>query len=236
MKILLTNDDGYNSKGINLLLNKLKKYGEIVIVAPKEHMSAKSVSISLGCGHEVKKVSENIFYMDGTPADCVAFALSNLNIDFDLVVSGCNDGWNVSYDTMYSGTIGACLQALTFRKPTIAISCEHNFEIVDKYFDEVFKYINTHDMISNEYLLNINFPLGDKVKKISVGTLFYRQTVTFYTKEDDGYHAYRNIVEDYSSDKNSDCYQVEHGICSIVPLNKSLFNLSIYDKLVKKEK
>ena len=235
MNILLTNDDGYDSVGINLLLNKLKKYGNVIIFAPKESMSAKSVSITLSKGQEVKKVNDTTFYMDGTPSDCVAFALSSLNIDFDLVVSGCNDGWNISYDTMYSGTIGACLQALTFTVPAIAISCEHNFDLVDKYFDEVFEYIQNKRMISNDYLLNVNFPLGSIIKDIKVGQLHYRNVATYYVKEDDGYHAYRKLNDDIVSDVNSDVYQVNNGIVSIVPLNKSLFDKSLYDLLKKKE-
>ena len=98
MNILLTNDDGYLATGICLLKDKLSKYGKVVIVAPKEAMSAKSVAITIGRAVEVKQVENDVFYMDGTPADCVAFGLSSLNIDFDLVVSGCNDGFNISYD------------------------------------------------------------------------------------------------------------------------------------------
>ena len=75
MNILLTNDDGYLSTGIRLLKNKLSKYGKVVVVAPKNVMSAKSTSITLGVANEVIQVEPDVFAFDGTPADCVAFGL-----------------------------------------------------------------------------------------------------------------------------------------------------------------
>ena len=86
MNILLTNDDGYFATGINLLKYKLSKYGRVVVVAPKKAMSAKSVSITIGESVEVKKLADDFYYMEGTPADCVAFGLSSLNVKFDIVI------------------------------------------------------------------------------------------------------------------------------------------------------
>lgn len=237
MNILLTNDDGYDSKGIHLIKDKLRKYGRVVIVAPKRAMSAKSVSITIGKGIHVEKVDDETFICDGTPADCVSFACNALSIDFDLVVSGCNNGFNVSYDTMYSGTVGAALEALTYGKKAIAVSCEYgngdNFKIVDKYFDKVFKHILNKDLLSCEYLLNINFPIGEEVKGIQISTLYYKvgQYDYFFTKEEDGYHAYRNLKTDFSDDKNSDCFLINNGIVSITPLSKNLFSQDIYNHL-----
>ena len=112
MNILLVNDDGYKCEGINILFNKLQKYGNVIMVAPKEFMSAKSCSLTLKSSLEFKEFDKNKYYLSGFPADCVSFAFWYFkDIKFDLVVSGCNDGPNISYDTLYSGTIGACLQA-----------------------------------------------------------------------------------------------------------------------------
>ena len=237
MNILLTNDDGYDSKGIHLLKDKLKKYGRVVIVAPKGPMSAKSVSITIGQGIKVEQVDGETFICEGTPADCVSFGCNALSIDFDLVVSGCNNGFNVSYDTMYSGTVGAALEALTYGKKSIAVSCPYgdgdNFAIVEKYFDRVFQHILDKDLLSNEYLLNINFPYGDEVKGAKISTLYYKvsQYDYFFNKEEDGYHAYRKLKTDFSDDPNSDCYLINNGIVSITPLNKSYFSKEIYDEL-----
>lgn len=222
MNILLTNDDGYLATGICLLKDKLSKYGKVVIVAPKEAMSAKSVAITIGRAVEVKQVENDVFYMDGTPADCVAFGLSSLNIDFDLVVSGCNDGFNISYDIMYSGTVGACLQALTYRKKAVAFSCQGNFDIVDKYFDKVMDYVLKNKLLNKEYLLNINFPLGKNVEDIRITDIYYRKEATFYIKQmPDFYIADRNINDENCKEKDTDVYAVYHNQISITKLNKT---------------
>ena len=233
MNILLTNDDGYNSKGILLLKEKLQKYGRVIIVAPKEHMSAKSVSITLDRGFEVTQVSKDTFACDATPADCVSFACNALSIDFDLVISGCNNGFNISYDTMYSGTVGAAQEALRNHIPSIAVSCQFNFEIVEEHFDEVFTYILNKELLSNEYLLNINFPLGEEVKGIKISTLYYRNDDYYFVKKEDRYWAYRNCQTNFDDDKNSDCYLVNNGYVSITPLNRSYFSNDLYHKLNK---
>ena len=87
MKFLLTNDDGYNAQGILLLKDKLLKYGEVTIVAPFEHMSAKSAAITLGEWLKVDKIDENTYAVHGTPTDSANLALGGLDIDFDLVFS-----------------------------------------------------------------------------------------------------------------------------------------------------
>lgn len=223
MNILLTNDDGYNAFGINLLYRLLSKKHNVIMVAPKTMMSAKSVSIIVGRPVEVKKINDHLFVMDGTPSDCVAFGLSSLNTKFDLVVSGCNHGLNVSYDTMYSGTVGAGLQALTYRIPSIAVSCDNNFGIVEKYFDNVVEFIEKNNLISNDYLLNINFPLGEEAKDIKVTHIFYRKEVTYYSKSsEDMYLALRDLKDEQCDDVGSDVYSVYNGIISITKIKKTL--------------
>ena len=221
MNILLTNDDGYEAYGINLLARLLSKYGDVYVVAPKTVMSAKSVSIILSHPISVEKVNDHLYVLDATPADCVAFGLSSLDIKFDLVVSGINHGHNISYDTMYSGTIGACLQALTYRVPAIAFSCEHNFEIVEKYFDRVFEFAQKE--LSEQYLLNINFPLGEVVNDIKFTHIYYRKEVTFYKNVDGNlYQALRSLHDEECEDTKSDVYAVHHHTVSITKLRRTL--------------
>lgn len=237
MNILLTNDDGFDSYGIRLLKEKLVKYGRVVIVAPDSPMSAQSVSLTIGHLLHLKEMEKDIFSCDGTPADCVSMGLSLLNIEFDLVVSGCNNGLNISYDTMYSGTIGAGQQALMFDKPAIAFSSPWNdFNVVEERFDEVFEYIVRHKLYSKDYLLNVNFP-AHEFKGIALGTLYYRDDYQYMEKQEEGgYLPYRKLETNFEQYPDSDCYQVEHGIVSIVPLNKSYFDYSIYEQLKKKMK
>lgn len=234
MNILLTNDDGYNAEGIILLRKLLSKYGTVVVCAPKSAMSAKSISITIDQPFHVIEEEKGVFSVDGTPADCVRFAHTGFNIDFDLVVSGCNHGWNISFDTLYSGTVGACLQACNYEIKSIAVSCQMNFEIVEKFFDEVMKFILDHDLLSKKYILNVNFPLGEEIKGIALGHQFDRKDKDYVAPFKDGYQSFRNLQEDYSTDPLSDCYQVRNGIVSIVPLKKVLYQESLYDELLKK--
>ena len=223
MNILLVNDDGYDALGIKVLNALLKKYGRVVTIAPKTMMSAKSVSLILSHPVKVEKLAEDLYAMEATPADCVAYGLSSLGIKFDLVVSGINHGLNISYDTMYSGTVGACLQALTYRVPAIALSCDNNFEIVEKYFDKTYNFILKNKLLSIEYLLNINYPLGEQVDEIKLTHIFYRKEVTYYQDMGDNYYqAKRELNDSLCDDKDSDVYAVNHHIVSITKLYRSL--------------
>ena len=234
MNILLTNDDGYDSEGIKLLKNKLSKYGRVVILAPDSPRSANSCALTIGKPLFVEQVEPDVFKFSGTPVDCVSFALCNLDIEFDLVVSGCNHGHNISYDTMYSGTIGACLEAMIFQKPAIAFS-SNNMDIVEESFDKVWEFIKANNLISDKYILNVNFP-DNEVKDIRLGKLYYRKDSNYFTKDDEtnGFFAYRHLQMDFSDDPESDCYQVTHGIVSIVPLMRSYFSKTLYDELKTK--
>lgn len=234
MNILLINDDGYFAEGIQLLKKKLSKYGNVVIVAPDKENSAKSVSITVGKPLTVEKIDKNVFSCSGTPSDCTCFGLRNLNMEFDLVVSGCNNGWNISYDTLFSGTIGAALSGLIGRVKSIAFSCEKSFALCDQYFDLVMDFILKNDLLSKDYLLNVNFPLGDTVRGISLGTLYYRHDDYYFIHKEEGYYAMRNCQTDFSDDKNSDCYQVLNGIISIVPLNPTCYSKDLFDQLKQK--
>lgn len=235
MNILLTNDDGYSAQGIQLVKTILSKYAHVVIVAPKGAMSAKSCSKTFGKPLKVVEEEKDVFSCEGTPADCVAIGLTSMDTKFDLVVSGCNNGINIANDILYSGTIGACSESLTYGVPAIALSCEFNFEIVEKYLDEVWKFVIDHKLIGNDYILNINFPKGEVVKDIQLGHIHYRKDNNYFVKTEDGYQAYRD-VETVFTDKESDCYQIENGIVSIVPLARSFFSKEAFDLLKTKMK
>lgn len=237
MNILLTNDDGYNSKGIQILKELLSKYATVIIVAPDSPRSGSSASLTIHEPLKLIKVEEGIYKCSGTPVDCVALGLECFNIDFDLVVSGCNNGLNISYDTMYSGTVGAALEALIFRKPAIAVSSpwsqEEQFENVINWFDRVWAFLTENELISKEYILNINFP-KDAAREYKLGGLYYRNDEHLFIEENGSYFTKRHLQLDYSDQPESDCFQVEHGIISIVPLAKSYYNPSIKEELEKK--
>jgi len=131
MRILLTNDDGIDAEGLDVLESYLKavtasdgKKHEIVVIAPEGERSGVSHAMTLRRPTKVKKLSEGIYTCSGTPADCVIVAgLKVMDGMPDLVISGINRGPNLGTDIIYSGTCGAARQAALVGIPAIAVSC-----------------------------------------------------------------------------------------------------------------
>ena len=123
MKILISNDDGFQAPGIVALHAALKDIADVEVVAPEHNNSAKSNALTLAAPLYVHTAHNGFRYVTGTPADCVHIALKGL-LDYrpDLVVSGINNGANMGDDTIYSGTVGAAMEAYLFGIPAIAFS------------------------------------------------------------------------------------------------------------------
>ena len=123
MKILICNDDGYQASGIVALYEALKTVADVEVVAPEHNNSAKSNALTLHSPMYVQTAANGFRYISGTPADCVHIALTGLlGYRPDLVVSGINNGANMGDDTIYSGTVGAAMEAYLFGIPAIAFS------------------------------------------------------------------------------------------------------------------
>lgn len=132
MKILISNDDGYQAPGIVALHDALKRFADVEVVAPEHNNSAKSNALTLHSPLYVHRAANGFRYVNGTPADCVHVALTGLlGYRPDLVVSGINNGANMGDDTIYSGTVGAAMEGYLFGIPAIA------FSQVDKGWGEI---------------------------------------------------------------------------------------------------
>ena len=106
MNILLTNDDGYKASGITELYKALSEEHKVFLIAPKDNCSGMSAAISLRKEIKVEEISENIFSVSGTPADCSYLGLLTVIQDpIDMIVSGINLGANLGEDIFYSGTV-----------------------------------------------------------------------------------------------------------------------------------
>jgi len=123
VRILLSNDDGYQAKGLSLLARGLADLAEIVVVAPDRNRSGASNSLTLDTPLRVEQVSDNVYYVNGTPTDCVHVAITGL-LDFepDMVISGINHGANLGDDVIYSGTVAAAMEGRFLGLPAIAVS------------------------------------------------------------------------------------------------------------------
>jgi 5'-nucleotidase len=123
MRILISNDDGYQAPGIIALFNAMKKIADVEVVAPEQNNSAKSNALTLHSPIYIRQAENGFRYVTGTPADCVHIALTGLlGYKPDLVVSGINNGANMGDDTIYSGTVGAAMEAYLMGIPAIAFS------------------------------------------------------------------------------------------------------------------
>ena len=132
MKILISNDDGFQAPGIVALHAALRDIAEVEVVAPEHNNSAKSNALTLHSPLYVHTAANGFRYVNGTPADCVHIALTGLlGYRPDLVVSGINNGANMGDDTIYSGTVGAAMEGYLFGIPAIA------FSQVDKGWGEI---------------------------------------------------------------------------------------------------
>lgn len=170
MHILITNDDGFDAKGIRVLANILKKFGKITVIAPKKHQSGMSMAVSLGFKQiaykELTRTENEVWsYLDATPASCVKFGLNTIFLEQkpDVVVSGINHGSNASTAACYSGTLGAAEEAALNGIPAIGVSLDTlnpnaDFSGVEKYFPDIFENLLADKPQKYGVFYNVNFP------------------------------------------------------------------------------
>lgn len=123
MKILVSNDDGFRAEGIRRLKDALADLARVTIVAPDRNRSGASNSLTLEVPLRVFEAEPDVFFVAGTPTDCVHLAISGLfDFEHDMVVSGVNDGANLGDDVLYSGTVAAAIEGRFLGLPTVAVS------------------------------------------------------------------------------------------------------------------
>ncbi len=239
-KILLTNDDGIDSKGMRALEQAVKGLGKVFVVAPKRNQSAASRSYTKRRFLEVER-RENCdgierYAIDGTPATCVLIAVEKiLKEKPDLVISGINLGENIGR-TSYtaSGTIGAALEAATtYDVPAIAASIlipmEHHgnhddfpidLTIAKNYIRKISKNIlESPDIGKNFDVLNINFPLLSEDKGFRITVPSKNRFHYFNVIEKEGKYKMSLNAKIENEEENSDVKAVFDGKVSITPLS-----------------
>lgn len=165
MNILVVNDDGIHASGLVHLAQMAVQLGQVTVVAPASQCSAMSQRITIFdaiqvCPHPDYPVSNlQAYSITGTPADCVKIGTFLMDQKPDLVLSGINRGYNTGFDIAYSGTVGACLEALMEGIPAIAFSNEDDscYEIADHYLLSLTTSLLAQPIEKNA-LWNLNFP------------------------------------------------------------------------------
>ena len=166
MKILIVNDDSIHAPGIAVLARHAARLGDVYVVAPEEQCSAMSQKLTIRENLIIKPYPDfpasvkGAWSVSGTPVDCVKVALCYiLEEKPDLVLSGVNNGYNVGFDTAYSGTVGAALEAVRSGLPAIALSTAHerHLEAVEPHLLPVIRELLEEPLAAGE-LWNVNFP------------------------------------------------------------------------------
>lgn len=243
MNILLVNDDGFDAKGLEVMAHALSHFGKVYVCAPKFHQSAKSHAISIANRILIEKTT-NVKYatrtikVDGTPADCVRVGLKYFDVDFDLVVSGINQGNNVGKNIIYSGTVAAALEGKILGVNSIAFSAD-SIEL-DYIFDECVKIID--ELLENKlhegnYILSINFPSKTFEKPLGVkithqGKRYLHAEYIESEKENIYFVKYSQV--EYMESDNSDISAFENGYISITPIIEDRTNYEAFENLIDK--
>lgn len=197
-RILVTNDDGYEAKGLLCLVRALKEIEDVkvTVVAPANEKSACGHSLTLTRPLKFVSVDDDFYKLDdGTPSDCVYLSLSTLFIDAkpDLLISGINRGSNMGEDITYSGTAAGAMEGVLHDIPSIAISQvmdftnpDGDFSLAKKTIKElVLKIRNGSFPLPHREFLNVNIPPDVSEAKMQVTYAGYR----FYANDS---HVHRN--------------------------------------------
>ncbi len=197
-KILVTNDDGYEAKGLSCLVEALKELDnvEVMVVAPANEKSACGHSLTLVRPLRFVGVDDNFFKLDdGTPSDCVYLSLSTIYQDEkpDLLVSGINRGSNMGEDITYSGTAAGAMEGVLHDIPSIAISQvmdftnpEGDFTLAQKTIKKLVTKIREGEFpLPVREFLNVNIPADVSEAKMQVTYAGYR----YYANDS---HLHRN--------------------------------------------
>jgi 5'-nucleotidase len=127
LRILVSNDDGVHSRGLEALVEEVKTLGHVTVVAPDRERSAVGHSLTFFQPLRVRKLREDassvVYQSDGTPSDCILLGIYDLMTEKpDLIISGINRGANLGDDITYSGTVSAAMEGLIHGFPSFAIS------------------------------------------------------------------------------------------------------------------
>lgn len=227
MKILVSNDDGVNARGIRTLSRVLSEFAEVVTVAPDRNRSGASHSLTLEVPLRVDKIDETGFYsLKGTPTDCVHWAVNGLlDPDPDMVVAGINHGANLGDDVIYSGTVAAATEGRHLGLPSIAVSLcgEQYFETAAHYAALLVQGL-LRAPLSSDQILNVNVPdlPLEQIRGIRVTRLGNRHRAEAVIKEYDprGRPIYWIGPPGAKQDagEGTDFDAVEQGYVSITPL------------------
>lgn len=242
--ILISNDDAYFAKGLHCLIDCACKFGDVVVVAPASPMSGKSHSITsefpLRTSIEKNNKCLTFYKVNGTPADCIKLAFSELlDTTPDLVLAGINHGSNTSVNVLYSGTMGAAMEGCLHNVPSVGFSlCSHSliadFSKTIPYIEHIIKLVLEKGLPKN-ICLNINFPEGE-IKGIKACQQAEGRWVEEFDKRSDPRHEnYYWLTGKFKrkehQSENNDVDITDNGYASIVPVNIDMTDYEMIERI-----
>jgi 5'-nucleotidase len=242
LRILVTNDDGYQAAGLKVLAAAARALGEVTVVAPDREQSATSHSLTLHHPLRARKGPEGGWTVDGTPTDCVSLAVNALLTERpDVVLSGINHGPNMGEDVLYSGTVSAAMEATVLGIPAIAFSYVGDpLDKIQAWEGPVQRLLLSmldEGSFPEDTLLSVNLPPvpPDQVQGVrvtSLGRRRYSDSIT--TALDPSGREYFWIgggTSEWSGSPDSDFRAVEAGMVSVTPLHLDLTNYRLLEEI-----
>ncbi|UCG87879.1 MAG: 5'/3'-nucleotidase SurE [Gemmatimonadota bacterium] len=240
MRILITNDDGINARGLELLAQVSRRVGEVDVVAPDREQSGASHSLTLSRPLRPVRRDDGAYHVDGTPTDCVLLALGALlEHRPDFVLSGVNHGPNMGEDVLYSGTVAAAMEGLSLGIPGVAISLAGaDIDLLPTH-EEWLKRLLARIVGVREFprdtLLNVNIPPipGDQIRGIRTTTLGNRVYSESLVKTADPWGRTVYWIGggqiSWSGREDCDFRVVQEGYISVTPLHIDLTNYRLLE-------
>jgi len=235
VKILISNDDGYRAPGLRSLRDALSGVAPLTVVAPDRNRSGASNSLTLDVPLRVQRAEEDIWYVvNGTPTDCVHLAITGLfDEEFDMVVSGVNDGANLGDDVLYSGTVAAAVEGRFLGLPTMAVSLVpergqgRHFDTAARVARELVDRLLS-EPLHQSTILNVNVPdvPFEQLKGFQATRLGYRHRAEAVVKTEDprGRPIYWVGMAGPGQDAGpgTDFHAIANGYVSVTPLQVDL--------------
>jgi len=231
--ILITNDDGIHSEGIQALEQAMTEIGEVYVIAPESEMSGASHSLTLARPLRIRQIDDRHWTVDGTPTDCVTLALNRILANGtrpDICVSGINHGANLGDDATYSGTVAGAMEATILGVPGLAFSLvatrSHDFTESARVAMEVTRKALA-DGSPDWTLLNVNVPKG-VTKGIRITKQGFKEARPVISEHIDPrgkpYYWIGEVREGFRAEGGTDFEAVDEGYVSVTPMRSDLTN------------
>jgi 5'-nucleotidase len=246
--ILITNDDDITSPGIRALVDAVKDFGRVVVVAPDKPQSGMGHAITIGSPLRMRKMDLfgdiESWQTSGTPVDCVKLAVDKvLHRKPDICLSGINHGANHSINVLYSGTMSAAMEASIEGIPSIGFSMmdysyDADLSAAKQIVAKIVKGVMSKKQ-DKHLLLNVNIPGGSMkdIKGIKLCKQAYAKYEEDFMERTDPhkkkYYWLTGVFKNFDKSKDTDVWALKHNYVSVVPVQFDLTNYKLKAQLEK---